>query len=399
LTPPKRRAIIYTTFRISRLVIWAQAKLKLRVKCEEVDLSRQSNQHKRKYYRSLISGFAAGLIAVLLFCTSSFGVPSDLASKSQQAAQISREIDALDRELDIATEAYNRVKSELDVITEKVDQTRQRLYEIRMSLRKRRELLNNRAVEMYKNGRTTMLEVLLRTRDFADFLDRADYASRVAQSDARLIKRIRKARDSVAEVERQLAEQQRQQQGLLQQVAAKKADIEAKLAARQALLSSINQEIQRILEEEARRRDAEAAALQQRAKEVLVSAPESSIAKTAMRYLGVPYHWAGNGPGGCPTGEHRICFDCSGLTKYVYRLHGINIPRTAAAQFEYGIKIPLSQARPGDLVFFGMPPHHVGIYVGNDMFIHAPRTGDVVKVSRLSARSDFSGVCRYTKSR
>ncbi len=352
---------------------------------------------KRKYFQNLTCIIAAVMLVLLLPCVPSLAVPTDLASKSQQAAQISREIDELDRELEIATDAYNRVKTELDAITEKVDLTRQRLYEIRISLKKRRELLNSRAAEMYKNGRTTMLEVLLSTRDFADFLHRADYAARVAESDAKLIKRIRKARDSVAEIERQLAEQQRQQQALLQQVAGKKADIEAKLAARQALLSSINQEIQRILEEEARRRDAEAAALQQKATEVLVSAPESSIAKTAMRYIGVPYHWAGNGPGGCPTGEHRICFDCSGFTKYVYRLHGINIPRTAAAQFEAGIKIPLSQARPGDLVFFGMPPHHVGIYLGNDMFIHAPRTGDVVKVSRLSARSDFSGVCRYKK--
>jgi len=326
-------------------------------------------------------------------------VPSgDLASKSQQAAQVSREIDALDKELAVAAEAYDRVKSELDAITEKVDETRQRLGMIKQSLRERREILNQRAAALYKNGKTSMLEVILRTRDFADFLERADYVYRVAENDAELIRKIKAAKDSVAEIERQLAEQQRQQEGLVQQAVAKKNIVEAKIAERQQLLASINQEIQQILAEEARQRAAEAAELEKRAKEVLVNVPEAGIAKTAMKYLGVPYHWAGEGPGKCPTGEHRICFDCSGLTMYVYKLYGIDLPHNAAMQFNRGVKIPLSQAKPGDLVFFGMPPHHVGIYLGNDMFLHAPQTGDVVKVSRLSARGDFSGVCRYSKT-
>jgi cell wall-associated NlpC family hydrolase len=82
---------------------------------------------------------------------------------------------------------------------------------------------------------------------------------------------------------------------------------------------------------------------------------------------------------------------------YVYRLHGIDLPHNAAMQFNRGIKVTLDQARSGDLVFFGMPPHHVGMYLGNDLFVHAPQTGDVVKVSRLSSRTNTSGLCRYTR--
>ena len=324
----------------------------------------------------------------------------DLASKSQQAAEISNQINALDKDLAVATESYDRVKDELDAITGKVDETRQRLFEIKEDLKERRSLLNARAVTMYKNGRTSMLEVLLRTKDFDDFLKRADYVARVAENDSRLIHKIKSTRDSVAEVERQLAEQQRQQEGLVQQAAAKKNEVEASLAQRQALLSSINQDIQKLLEQETRRRAEEAASLEKQAQEQLANtpnAPTSDIATTAMKYLGIPYHWAGEGPGKCATGEHRICFDCSGLTKYVYMLFGIQLPHNAAMQYDRGIKVPLAQAKPGDLVFFGSPAHHVGMYLGNDMFIHAPRTGDVVKVSKLSARSDLSGICRYTK--
>lgn len=322
---------------------------------------------------------------------------TDIATKSQQAAEISRQIDSLDKELAVSTEAYDRVKAELDAITMKVDETRQRLFEIKQSLKERRELLNQRAASMYKNGKTSVLEVMLRTKDFADFLERADYVERIAESDSRLIRHIKSTRDSVAEIERQFAEQQRQQEGLVQQAVAKKNNIETNLAERQRLLTSINQDIQRMLEEETRRRAAEASELEKQAREVLVNAPEGGIAKTAMKYLGIPYHWAGEGPGKCPSGEHRICFDCSGLTMYVYKLYGIDLPHNAAMQFNRGIKIPLSQARPGDLVFFGSPPHHCGMYLGNDMFLHAPQTGDVVKVTRLSSRSDLEGVCRFTK--
>jgi cell wall-associated NlpC family hydrolase len=324
----------------------------------------------------------------------------DLASKSQQAAEITNQINAMDKDLEIATEAYDRVKEELDNISQKVDETRQRLFDVRESLKQRQSLLNARAVTMYKNGRTSMLEVLLRTKDFGDFLQRADYVARITENDAGLVRKIKSTRDAVTVVERQLSEQQRQQEGLVQQAAAKKNQVETGLAQRQALLNSINQDIQNLLAQETQRKAQEASALEKQAQQQLSNAPNapsSDIANTAMKYLGIPYHLGGGGPGTCPTGEHRICFDCSGLTKYVYMLFGIDLPHNAAMQYDCGIKIPLSQAQPGDLVFFGSPAHHVGMYLGNDLFIQAPHTGDVVKVSKLSDRSDISGVCRYTK--
>jgi cell wall-associated NlpC family hydrolase len=321
----------------------------------------------------------------------------DIATKSQQAAQVSQEINALDQQLSVSTDAYDRVKTELDAITMKVDDTRIKLSQIRQDLSARRDLLNKRVAEMYMDGRASMLEVLLRTTDFSDFLDKTDYVARVAQDDSDLINRIRDTRDSVQQVEQQLAEQQRQQQGLVDQASAQKSDIETKLQQRQQILAGLNQEIQNLLAQQQQASAAESAALAQQAEQSLATAPSEGLAQTALKYLGVPYHWAGAGPGMCPTGEHPICFDCSGLTMYVYKLFGIDLPHNAALQFDQAVKIPLSQAKPGDLVFFGMPPHHVGMYLGNDMFIQAPQTGDVVKVSRLSSRSDLSGVGRFSR--
>jgi cell wall-associated NlpC family hydrolase len=98
----------------------------------------------------------------------------------------------------------------------------------------------------------------------------------------------------------------------------------------------------------------------------------------AERFLGVPYVWAG----ATPTG-----FDCSGLTMYVYGLLGIHLTHFTGSQIYEGRPVPPSQLQPGDLVFFHPDsngvPHHEGMYIGNGQFIHAPHTGDVVRISSL----------------
>lgn len=105
--------------------------------------------------------------------------------------------------------------------------------------------------------------------------------------------------------------------------------------------------------------------------------------KIAKKYLGVPYVWGGTTPNG---------FDCSGLVQYVYAELGINITRTTYTQVNDGEYVPREELQEGDLVFFGdkYSPHHVGMYIGDGLMIHAPQTGDVIKIVELSARSDYA---------
>jgi peptidoglycan DL-endopeptidase CwlO len=94
--------------------------------------------------------------------------------------------------------------------------------------------------------------------------------------------------------------------------------------------------------------------------------------RAALTRQGAPYVWGATGP---------TTFDCSGLVQWAYRQIGVGMPRVAAAQQQVGQAVDPSQVQVGDLIFFGNPAYHVGIYVGDGRFLEAPQSGDVVKVA------------------
>jgi peptidoglycan DL-endopeptidase CwlO len=128
----------------------------------------------------------------------------------------------------------------------------------------------------------------------------------------------------------------------------------------------------------------------------LASGPPSSLGAFAVgiaeRYLGVRYLWGGTNP---DTG-----FDCSGFVRYVYEQLGVYLPHYAATQYATTTHVDPAQLEPGDLVFFeprADGPGHVGMYVGNDVFIEAPQTGDVVKLYHVSTEARQIGFVGATR--
>jgi peptidoglycan DL-endopeptidase CwlO len=195
-----------------------------------------------------------------------------------------------------------------------------------------------------------------------------------------------------------LVQARRDQKRLVAQRAAAKASIGVQLHRTNALYASIKGEIARILAQQQARQlalaraatarygtlqEQQALALQDTVVGASATTADGSVAPPsqytgvvgiAMRYLGTPYVWGGASPGG---------FDCSGLVAYVYAQVGVSLPHYTGAQWNVGVPVSRGDLQPGDLVFFdGLG--HVGIYIGGGQFIHAPHTGDVVKISSLS---------------
>lgn len=120
----------------------------------------------------------------------------------------------------------------------------------------------------------------------------------------------------------------------------------------------------------------------------------SQIVQTAKKYIGIPYKWGGE--------SVREGFDCSGLTMTAYQLNGLDLPRTSRQQWNTGTPIGRDQLLRGDLVFFatsgGRRVSHVGIYAGENKFIHAPRRGKTIRMTSLSKTyysKRFVGARRY----
>jgi hypothetical protein len=107
--------------------------------------------------------------------------------------------------------------------------------------------------------------------------------------------------------------------------------------------------------------------------------PRETVGERAVRYarrlVGVPYRYGGDTP--------SSGFDCSGFVRFVYRHFGVQLPHSSYADFDLGRRVARGSLRPGDLVFFD-GVGHVGMYVGNGRFIHAPHTGTEVEVTSLS---------------
>jgi len=397
--------------------------------------------------RTTLACSCAVLVAALLAGDLSAASPKDkLRAKQAQAEAVLGQVNKLDRSFEASVEAWNGARYQLQVTKQQLVVDRQRLQVAERQRRIAMAHVAERLRALYERGdddSETTLGIVLGSTSMSDMLDHLDAARAVAAADKKLADQATAARNRYARAASAESATVRRRTVAFQQRDRERRRIGAMLDERKRLLAGVQSEVAHLqaeqaaaealrqarLRAEARARLAEQAREQQKAQEAAaaaaaraktvttpttptttasptttttaapppptiapvtttttteIAAPVPAIpagpghpeaATIALRYLGIPYLWGGASPA---TG-----FDCSGLVMYVYAQLGISLPHYAAAQYQLGTAVDRSQLLPGDLVFFDAL-NHVGIYIGNGQFVHAPQTGDVVKITALA---------------
>jgi len=315
---------------------------------------------------------------------------AEMAIRQAQAERIRQELEALGEELERLNTEYFAESAKLAAIEASLNEAREKLRWFEAELEAQRQILNDRVADIYKHGKVEPIEALVSKANFKDILTRLSMLIKISEQDAELLLNISEQKLKVEATKNALDDLYNQQKEITGQLEGRKKAIEAKMQEEAALLASIDTQTRSILnQKEAEHQRKQVDIVNQlftRGEKDRISLQPGTIAFEALQYLGVPYVWGGKDPA---TG-----LDCSGLVQVVFAKFGVNLAYYSRAQATFGIPVGYDELQSGDLVFFGRPIHHVGIYLGEGYYIHAPRRNDVVKISKMSDRRDHAGARR-----
>ena len=357
---------------------------------------------------SLLAALVATLVSVPL-------VRVAVADPSQQTIAAKKELARLNVEISMATEDYDEAQIRLTAAKRSAATAQGRVAKKEREVATLEEGVGSLISAAYRSaGGVDPLLQLMTSATPDSFLMRAGTVDAISRNQNDRLRTLRAARRGLAQEQALAREKVTQADAIAATMAATRTRIEKAIARQQVLVAQLetaDARRERLEREAAERRAAQLAAARERARRAaaaeaarqaalrasrtrttarppVYSGPASGRAQIAVseayRQLGKPYEWGAEGPDR---------FDCSGLTMWVWAKAGVSLPHSSRMQFNEGHHVSQSELAPGDLVFYGSPIHHVGIYVGDGRYIHAPQTGDVVKISSVY-RDDYTGAIR-----
>lgn len=308
----------------------------------------------------------------------------DEAMRKVEAAN--NEIRKCDDKINTLLNKQKETQSAIELKQKEISDKESNINENSKNLASKESEFKDRIRNAYKHGNDSTLSILLDAESFGDLIERKEIVRNVSRSDVRTMKKIKETKNNL-DVEKKNLEKEMSEldvlkndlQGQIDNINTEKAASEKARKEAQALKSKYAAELEAIN----KKTEAEAGELGGNTTNT-GTATVSNVLAEARKHLGKQYVWGATGPNS---------FDCSGFVQYVYKKCGVNLTRTTTTQVKgIGSYVAPGNEKPGDLVFFGSlkSPHHVGIYVGNGMFIHAPQTGDVVKYTKLMYMSDYT---------
>jgi len=352
---------------------------------------------------------AGGVVLAPLPAVAAPGEPTTSAEAATLIAERGHELEVITEEFHAATDALTAQQAA-------AAEAAAQLQAADAAVAEARDHVREVARSAYTGEQLTSLQAML-TSDSADqVLERMGTLDSIAGHNNDLLADAQEASEAADEAKAAAEESAAEAKTQVDQVAAQQADLNTQIAEYQAEYDRLSAEEQARARELAEQHAAEVAAAAaervssqpaSRAERGSASTPASASAPaaaapaatpvvasssaaqaavdTAMAQRGKPYVWAATGPSS---------FDCSGLVKYAYAAAGVSLPRSSSQQATVGRAVSRAELQPGDIIAFYSPVSHVGIYIGNGQMVHAPTSGDVVKVASIDAMGSITAMRR-----
>ncbi|HEY4603418.1 MAG TPA: C40 family peptidase [Blastococcus sp.] len=342
----------------------------------------------------------AGVLGVLLSVVPAQATPGTSAEAAQLVA-------ARGHDLEVVTEKFNEARETLAAQQAAAQAAAAQVEQATAALAAAKQQVRGIARTAYTGDGLGSFKALMTSDSADDFVDRIDTLQSIAGHQNGILEQAATANVAAAQAQAEAKKSAAEAQAQYDAVAKEQTDLQAQVAEYKAAFDRLSaQEKQAALaahaEDQVSRADrqpagsgpagsgpagsAPAAATPAAATPIAAGSQAAQVAvSTAMAQRGKPYVWAAGGPGS---------FDCSGLTRYAYAAAGVSLPHSSRMQSQIGRSVSRDQLQPGDLVFFYSPVSHVGIYIGNGQMVHAPTSGDVVKVASIDSMGGYAGAKR-----
>lgn len=320
----------------------------------------------------------------------------------EELGKIESEIEKFDCKIIELNEKLEITNNKVNELSQQIKNTEEEIVIMENKIDEEAEAFGKRVRALYIDGNQSMLEILLDSKSLNDFLTRSEVMKKVSEYDKKLLSNMKEEKVELANKKTRLDVDKKEVTKLKESQELQLATLESSKESQMNLIREIEEKRSNFMASipEYEQMVQEQEMLISSTLDEISSLSTKNIYKTSTSYsrgsgafsgndvveyakefIGIPYKWGGNSP--------DEGMDCSGYVRYVYRYFGVYLTRTTYSQINEGMYVSRDELQPGDLVFFGYgSPHHVGIYVGNNYYIHAPRTGDYIKISPMT-RTDY----------
>ena len=332
--------------------------------------------------------FRAGVLPASLVLLITL-LPATPVVAAPTLAQVQAQIIRLEEEATAAAEGAQEAKVKLASLTRSLAGIQAKAALQAKTVDEISKALGAIAVSQYKSGTLSQSLELLFSSDPSLYLSSAGSLEAITRRKSTQLRKFQTAEQQLNATSLTVSDKLAQVKALEKKLAERSAFAQRKLAQAELLLSKLKREdrerLARLAEE---RENADQQSSLQAAKRAVGVSGRAGIAlKYALAQIGDRYVFGADG---------MTTWDCSGLTMRAFQAAGVKLPHSSAAQSRMGKSVPFNQKKPGDLVFFGRPVSHVGIYMGGARMVHAPRSGSRVKVAELNmGRKPLVAVRRF----